>query len=130
MCVEKIKGKERLKQLKTLNGYIINLNPSENLIHTTDCYFIQYMKPEKKEGGVYYAKDIDDIISSFSGKSFYKCFYCDPDIAKTKIGEQSITILKKKHAGLPPWNLAMPPAWDQYYGRQFEKFMKVKGRKK
>lgn len=105
-------------------GIIININPSGNCLHTNDCYFIEYMNPQKKEGGIYHAENIDDIISFFDGTSFYKCFYCDPDVDITKKAGKSITILKKESRGLPPWNLAMPPAWEQYYSKQFEKTIK------
>lgn len=80
MAVTRLRGRKELNRLCLKGGYLINIDPEENVIHTCECKWTSKMDPQKTQGGSYYCKDYVEAIEWLKENhpKFKECSDCLP----------------------------------------------------
>ena len=78
LTVKKLANRDELNKACLKGGYLINIDPVQNVIHACDCQWTLKMDPQKSEGGNYYCEDYTEAIEWLKKKhtKFKDCNTC------------------------------------------------------
>ena len=78
MTVVRLANRNELNRACQKGGYLINIDPVQNVIHACDCQWVLKMDPEKRQGGSYYCKDFAEAVEWMKARysKFKECNRC------------------------------------------------------
>ena len=84
VTVRRLVSRKELNKACLQGGYIINIDPAGDVIHTTDCTWISKMCPLKSEGGIYHSESYEGVVSWLKGR-YSKAKECDSCLSGRKL---------------------------------------------
>ena len=84
VTVRKLVSRKELNKACFQGGYIINIDPAGNVIHTADCIWISKMEPQKGEGGIYHSESYEEVVSWLKGR-YSKVKECNSCLSGRKL---------------------------------------------